>query len=142
MLRESDRDYVMIVGSSCIQLVKVDGRGEQRLVLSWLLQNVKSYESRPLEQNPTQKMLCIDTGRFVKELMQTSLKYRHHGFNTDVSLIQTSLQYRHLSNTDIFLIQSSLKYRHLSNTDISLKQTSLKYRHLFNIDISLTQTSL
>ena len=56
----------MIVGTSCIQLVKVDPRGEQRPVLSWLLQNIKSYESRPLEQNPAQKILCIDTGRFVK----------------------------------------------------------------------------
>ena len=111
LLCDSNRDFVMTVGPRCINLI-----AEQKLVLSWLLENIKSYESRPLEQNPTQKLLSIDTGRLVYDkqvtyLIQTPLS------NTDTSLLygHFSLKYSYFSSTDIFL----------SITDISLVQPTL-----------------
>lgn len=58
----------MILGPEGIVLITVDSRGEQKIVASWLLENIKSYESRPLEQNPLQKLLSIDTGRSVQHI--------------------------------------------------------------------------
>lgn len=68
ILRGGCRDYVMIVGPNGIDLISTDVNGAQKQILSWLLENIKSYESRPLEQNPSQKLLSIETGRLVETL--------------------------------------------------------------------------
>ena len=94
ILQDVDRDYVLFVGPKYIALIKVDSQDEEKTVLSWLLENIKSYESRPLEQNPTQKLLSIDTGRLVQE-MQTVI-YNH------------TSPYRYISSTDTSPIQTPL----------------------------------
>jgi hypothetical protein len=93
-LQDVDRDYVLFVGPKYIALIKVDSQDEEKTVLSWLLENIKSYESRPLEQNPTQKLLSIDTGRLVQE-MQTVI-YNH------------TSPYSYISSTDTLPIQTPL----------------------------------
>ena len=60
LLLDSNQDYVMTVGPRSINLI-----ADQKVVLKWSLENIKSYESRPLDQNPIQKLLSIDTGRLV-----------------------------------------------------------------------------
>ncbi|XP_046845666.1 cyclin-dependent kinase 12-like isoform X3 [Xenia sp. Carnegie-2017] len=63
ILQNSNRDYVMIVYPNKISLFKVDGRGEEKHVLSWSLENIRSYDSKIIDQNLTHKLLSIDTGR-------------------------------------------------------------------------------
>ena len=65
ILQNSNRDYVMIVYPNKISLFKVDGRGEEKHVLSWSLENIRSYDSKIIDQNLTHKLLSIDTGRYL-----------------------------------------------------------------------------
>lgn len=65
ILQSSNRDYVMIIYPNKISLFKVDGRGEEKHVLSWSLENIRSYDSKIIDQNLTHKLLSIDTGRYL-----------------------------------------------------------------------------
>ncbi|XP_028409133.1 uncharacterized protein LOC114531722 isoform X2 [Dendronephthya gigantea] len=103
-------DFTMIVGPEVIALITVDTRGEQKIVASWLLENIKSYESRPLEQNPSQKLLSIDTGRRSSTGQGTFNFYTPYGDQIKNLISQNTKRtyLRKMSSQDSFHVENDL----------------------------------
>ena len=58
-------DYLLNVRPKYVTLSTSGPKEQQNCVLSWSLDTIKSYNSRPTESNPTMKLLTIETGRLV-----------------------------------------------------------------------------